>query len=54
MEALLLVIGLGLIPVYMFASGGIQPSHLVLALLIGIRLIRMEWRLTRVDVTLVA
>lgn len=39
-EGYLLTIGIGLLPIYMFGSGGIQPSHMVLALFSLIALLR--------------
>jgi hypothetical protein len=39
-EGYLLTIGIGLLPVYIFSSGGIQPSHMVLALFSLIALFR--------------
>jgi hypothetical protein len=54
MEALLLTLGLALIPIYTSASGGIQYSHLILALLMALRLIHMKWKLVSAEVTLLA
>lgn len=39
-EGYLLTVGIGLLPVYLFSSGGIQPSHMVLALFSLIALLR--------------
>lgn len=54
MEALLLTLGLALIPIYTSASGGIQYSHLVLALLMCLRLIRMKWTVASAEAVLMA
>lgn len=39
-EGYLLTVGIGLLPIYLFSSGGIQPSHMVLALFSLIALLR--------------
>ena len=52
MEAFLLTLGLALIPIYTSASGGIQYSHLILALLMAIRLIRMKWEIASAEAVL--
>jgi hypothetical protein len=39
LDALLLTIGVSLLPIYVFASGGVQPAHLVLALFAGSTLV---------------
>jgi hypothetical protein len=54
MEVLLLVLAIGLIPVYAFGSGGVQISHVLLAILMGIRLARMKWNMGSAEVVLLA
>lgn len=39
-ESILLFLGVALLPVYAFGSGGVQPAHAVLALFAGVVLIR--------------
>ena len=39
-DAWLLLLGVSMLPVYTFGSGGVQPAHLVLALFAGLTLIR--------------
>lgn len=53
MERLLLVLAMALLPIYSFASGGVQPAHVVLALLAFVQLIRTKWNLVAHDAALV-
>lgn len=54
MEALLVVLSLGLIPIYAFGSGGLQISHVLLVLLMGIRLLRTKWKMTAMETAMLA
>lgn len=39
LDCLLLMIGISLLPIYIFGSGGVQPAHVVLALFAGVTLV---------------
>lgn len=43
LESRLLLLGAGLLPIYVFSSGGIQPAHMVLALFAIIGLLRRRF-----------
>jgi hypothetical protein len=52
MEPLLLFLAMALLPIYSFASGGVQYSHVVIAVLIAVRLIHARWNLQAAEVAL--
>lgn len=54
MEPLILLVSLGLIPLYTSASGGIQSSHFLLSVFMLFRLVRIKWKFVSHELLLVS
>ena len=54
MEAFFLILAIALTPIYTFESGGLQMSHMALALFMMMKMMSMQWRATAMETLLVA